>query len=427
MSAGLARARAILADWLGLLAHPPGPPRAPRYLSLDAWRGVACLVVIVFHAAFYAGTGTSAGLPSSAGPRAGPAFFVLATLRWMWLGVPMFFVISGYCIAATADSARRSTRPLGDFFLRRVRRIYPPYWTLWALTAAVVWALPQLLGARGLPIHDPARLSGYQWLGNLTLTEIWRPHLGGGPARLMLDHAWTLCYEEQFYLVCGLILLLARRRFFLGVVLVSLGVAATAPFSFKHVGFLVDGFFFDGSWLLFAAGALVFHRRNYASPALGRAIDAALALGALLAVLFRSWALARLRMGEWERLLAAQFLCGSLFALLLTLVQRWDAPFARSWPGRLLAACGRRCYSLYLVHYPVASVLTYALFTGGVTGLWPTLGVTVPIVSAASLAAGFAFHWLVERHFLNPPVTTEPAAGLRARPQRSPAAVGEAG
>ncbi len=386
-------AREALAAWL----DPRGAPRAARYATLDAWRGLACLIVIVFHASYYAA-------PQEQTPDSRTlAGLVVAALRWTWAGVPMFFVISGYCIAATADSTRRSGAGLGDFFVRRLRRIFPPYWALWLLTALAITLRPGLFPTRDLAIHAPSTLNAAQLVGNLTLTELWRPQLGGGPARFVLEHAWTLCYEEQFYLACGLLLLLARRRFFLGVLLVSLATCALAPWSFKDVGLPVDGFFFDGSFLLFAAGVMLYLRRNYASPAGGRVLDALLVLGALGAYFFRRHALAHFVMGGFERLLAAQLMLGSAFAVVLAATQRFDALTARWRVVRALSFCGRMCYSLYLVHYPIASVLGAALAARGVRGVVPVLGVTIPLVVAAALVAGYAFHVTIERRFLNTP------------------------
>ena len=54
------------------------------------------------------------------------------------------------------------------------------------------------------------------------MTETWRHHLFGDPRAHFPGQAWTLCYEEQFYFVTGMLLLCARRRFFLGVAMVSL-------------------------------------------------------------------------------------------------------------------------------------------------------------------------------------------------------------
>src|SRR5689334_7722377 len=75
------------------------PPRNPRYASLDLWRGIACLMIVILHAAHHAGeAGQTAGTLARA---------ILAVFSKLGSGVPMFFVISGYCIAATSDSSRR--------------------------------------------------------------------------------------------------------------------------------------------------------------------------------------------------------------------------------------------------------------------------------------------------------------------------------
>src|SRR5207244_1662290 len=142
-----------------------------------------------------------------------------------------FFVISGYCIAATADSSRRKSGASASYFRRRLRRILPPYWAALVFTAAVL-GLVTLLGRPDLVMTDPAidtgsiprpaELTAAQWFGNLTLTETWRHYLFGDPELKLLGPSWTLCYEEQFYVVCGVLLLVAPRRFFAGVGVVSL-------------------------------------------------------------------------------------------------------------------------------------------------------------------------------------------------------------
>src|SRR5947209_8469455 len=125
-----------------LTAHLP-VPRCPRYLSLDIWRGLACLLVLVHHSTFYKATGANfKGLLATAS-----AWLETVAAR-LWIGVPLFFVISGYCIAATADSSRRRPHAIGNYFIRRFRRIYPPYWILLALTIAVVLLIDLALAPR---------------------------------------------------------------------------------------------------------------------------------------------------------------------------------------------------------------------------------------------------------------------------------------
>src|SRR5881394_3841162 len=103
---------------------------AARYRTLDAWRGVAALAVLLFHA-------VSPVVPEGGGPLA-------AVCRQGLLGVFIFFPLSGYCILAAveADPERRVGRYLG----RRARRILPPYW------ASILWTVV-LVGATSLVNH----------------------------------------------------------------------------------------------------------------------------------------------------------------------------------------------------------------------------------------------------------------------------------
>src|SRR2546423_626648 len=76
-------------------------PRNPRYISLDIWRGAACLAVVLSHSMIYLGAQTL----SNRGDQ-----IIAALGRLGGWGVWLFFVISGYCIAATSDSTRRQPK-----------------------------------------------------------------------------------------------------------------------------------------------------------------------------------------------------------------------------------------------------------------------------------------------------------------------------
>ena len=196
-----------------------GSPRNPRYRSLDLWRGLACLLVVVFHSSGVAFLSLEA---AGAGQTDALGMGVLALTRIGWVGVPFFFVISGYAISATADVFRRRTGGTGNYFKRRFRRIYPPYWAMLVLMFVAVFAVdvvfaPHLLTGSIAPIERPWSFSPAQWLGNLSLTESWRHTAlaGSDPRDYVMGQAWTLCYEEQFYLVTGIALLVWPARFFL--------------------------------------------------------------------------------------------------------------------------------------------------------------------------------------------------------------------
>lgn len=395
-------------------------PAAVRYQSLDVWRGVACLMVVVVHSSFY----WKFDAPTAGGPDQSVAARLLGLVPMLALGVQIFFVVSGYCIAATADSVRRKPGHTVEYFRRRVRRIFPPYWAalllalaLPALVAALGW--PGLFGSTGAvntgSIPAAAELTGWQWLGNLTLTEEWRHHLVGGDQLNLLGPAWSLCYEEQFYLVCGAILLIAPRRFFTGALLVTLGTLALMVVSAAWGGLPIRGFFFDGRWLLFAAGVFIYYHHNYAAPRRWWLVPAGFALALAAALVVRYGFLAR--SGTEVKSWAFEYVAGVFFAIVLLVLRRWDGLLARARFLKPLAACGTMCYSLYLVHWPITKLTSAALFRAGVRGAWPTLLVTIPVAMAASLLVAWAFYRLVERRFLNQPAG---ASGKDARRVETP-------
>jgi peptidoglycan/LPS O-acetylase OafA/YrhL len=369
-------------------------PAAPRrFESLDHWRGVACLFVVIYHSTIV--------YLATASPSAPAPGWIRAFLEWthhLNVGVALFFVISGYCIAAAADSARRRNSGVGQYFIRRFRRIYPPFWIVVVLSIATFfvldygWSTPLL---SGLPWaqYRPWWYSPSQWIGNLTLTETWRHHLFGDPRGHFPGQAWTLCYEEQFYFVTGVLLLCARRRFFHGVAVVSVAALAAGEICRRN-GVDVDGFFFDGAWLLFAAGVAVFYRIHYTSGRVGWLLDGALVAAVMLSTLVR------------VPIYGATV--GFVFAAALPWLYKVDAPVASSTLLRPILLCGQMCYSLYLVHQIPVKAVSTALYRSGFTGATSTLLITIPASVAVSVALGWAFHVSVERRFLNAPAQPPP-------------------
>ena len=378
-------------------------PRNPRYASLDFWRGVACLMVVVYHASYYASE-----KPEALGPMEDALF---GCISYFWLGVPIFFVISGYCISAACDSMRRGQRSIGEYLFRRYRRIFPPYWICAALSAAAVLAAAatgqgDLFADSRHPIALPQQLTAPQWLGNLTLTESFRDAFFGEESRYFLGHAWSLCYEEQFYLICGLLLAISRRRFFLGAGILSALVFAAGIVN-ALFGVRDSGFFFDGRWLMFALGILVYWTLNYAegrSRTLVPLAVTALGIGSLAVLVYPA---TRTMLPDG---VAFSVLAAPVFAAILLLLHRWDHRLTRSRALRPITWCGTMCYSLYLVHWPVVKPISNALWRGGIDTGALTLLVTIPVCAACSIAAARLFHLTVERRFLNAPVRPETAA-----------------
>jgi peptidoglycan/LPS O-acetylase OafA/YrhL len=148
-----------------------------RQPGLDLLRALAILVVTIYHAGIM-------GFPLP-----GRAH------RFGWIGVDLFFVLSGYLIGGQllAPIARDRPIELGRFFARRALRILPAYFVI----LAIYVFLPSW---REYPEMFPL------WKFLVSVQNIG---LRGGTA---FSHAWSLAVEDQFYLLLPLILLLVIRR-----------------------------------------------------------------------------------------------------------------------------------------------------------------------------------------------------------------------
>ncbi|MCG2841186.1 acyltransferase [Sandaracinobacter sp. RS1-74] len=144
----------------------------PNIAQLDGLRAIAILAVMVFH---------------------------LDIFPIGWMGVPLFFVLSGYLI--TDILIYQKGRDIGSylkrFYWRRTIRIFPLYYAYLAVNAILSLAV-------GLS------LSGYVWfllyLGNYRIGAL-APEVPGG----IIGHLWSLAIEEQFYLIWPFLLFYVRR------------------------------------------------------------------------------------------------------------------------------------------------------------------------------------------------------------------------
>ncbi|MEO6717412.1 MAG: acyltransferase [Novosphingobium sp.] len=152
--------------------------------EVDGLRAVAVLAVILFHAGF-------------------------AFAQGGYLGVDLFFVVSGYLIASILLAGHADGNfSLTAFYLRRIRRILPALLLTMALTSipAVIWMQPDHLENFGQSLVATALMANnvLLWLtgGYWQLDAEFKP----------LMHSWSLGAEEQFYLLGVPLILLALRR-----------------------------------------------------------------------------------------------------------------------------------------------------------------------------------------------------------------------
>jgi peptidoglycan/LPS O-acetylase OafA/YrhL len=346
-------------------------------------------MVVVHHAGFAVTVSETIGAGMEPASRR-----LLVTFLHMAIGTPMFFVISGYCILASMDAMRRRGTSPWRFLTKRLWRTYPPYWAALLGFVAIVMGLDRLglerlyHGVYALELYRPTALDSWQWLGNISLTEGWRPRVVGSYELVFTRVAWTLCFQEQFYFVCFLSLLIAPRRLYSTLVSVTVAASGLHVLAWDAGAAHRLAGTFPAQWHDFAVGLAVYWRLNVAASRAGRrCVD--LGLLALLAI------------ASWNELDSTVKAAG--FGLVLIALRPWDEWLAgRCWlePMR---ACGRRCYSIYLAHLPVCVVGSLCLIELGLRGFWLRGLVIVPAVSAAAVGASWLFYGWVERRFTELP------------------------
>ena len=170
----------------------PGVPKSAYYVALDGLRAVAVIMVFLQHYG------------------AGHAFL----FGWGWTGVDIFFVLSGFLITGLLYDSQNKVHRYRDFYVRRTLRIFPLYYFIWAVILLLApfadwqwnirWALwPAYLGnyARFFFFHQPGDPYRFDKLTFGAPVSAWF----GYPFHLYVGHFWSLCVEEQFYLVWPLV------------------------------------------------------------------------------------------------------------------------------------------------------------------------------------------------------------------------------
>ena len=163
---------------------------------LDGWRGIAVLSVMVYHL----------------WPRRFRHGLYFAEFGWM--GVDLFFALSGFLITRILLAARDRPNYFRNFYARRALRIFPLYYAVVAV-ACLFWPL---FGPHPEPAREvlPRAAAAFGHVTNLW--QAWHHAWFPAPPPFLLGHLWSLAVEEQFYLVWPVVVLLVPdRRWMLAV------------------------------------------------------------------------------------------------------------------------------------------------------------------------------------------------------------------
>jgi peptidoglycan/LPS O-acetylase OafA/YrhL len=355
--------------------HPGGTPAwgtrrgpvVPYVPALDGLRALAVIAVIVYH----------------------------ANHQWLgggFLGVEVFFVISGYLITLLliSERERSGTVSLGNFWMRRARRLLPALFTL--LLGTTVYCA--LFDRDRLGMLRGDIVGGFLYVSNWF--QIWSgSSYTSAFAFAPLRHLWSLAVEEQYYIVWPLIMFVLLRRIrpktlpMLGLVFTALAIAIAIATAMIYRPGPIDTFATTPEQFMSIFGHRVVRIDFLYLGTITRA--SGLLLGAALATMWRPWALRRGRAGSNANgldiagvlaLIALGFMCwkfrevvdvadvgmtgydllyrGGLIAVgIATVVAIATVTHPRSRLGKyvigtpLLVWIGKRSYGLYLYHWTI--------------------------------------------------------------------------
>ena len=301
-----------------------------RIVTIDALRGVASFSVAWFHFTH----GNPAFLPAGVLKSSG---------EYGWLGVQMFFVISGFVIPYALHKAKYEIHHYGRFLVKRIIRLDPPYIADICLILALAYLVPLAPTFSGpRPHYTVSQLLSHLGYVNSLVGKPW-----------LNPVFWSLGIEFQYYLLLGVIfpLLVASSRL--------IRLATTAAL-------LTPGLFISRPSLIFVslpvfvAGILTFQKK----------------IG-LLSIRFFAAGLAVAFSLSWFE--------GGLAIAIVMLLTALSIAFLRL-RSNLLAWLGLVSYSLYLVHVPIGGKVVN-LGARYAHGLFSDIAVLVFAVSASIFAA----------------------------------------
>ncbi len=328
--------------------------------DIDGLRGIAVLSVVLYHA-----------FPS--------------LLPGGFIGVDIFFVISGYLITSLLIESRKAgAHSLIHFYMRRVRRLFPALILVLLTVLALGWYFLFADEYRQLGLHT---VGASAFVSNLLL---WREsgYFDTVAVSKPLLHLWSLGIEEQFYLLWPLMLWFVWKRPRWRLLLIGsiLGVSFVWNILLHQRDPVADFYSPMTRFWELAAGSLLAVLPIARHEASQRLRNLAAWSGALLIVIGLIWAEAAAGFPGYQALLPV---VGGVLLVFAGMSARLNRTLLAAPP---LVWLGLISYPLYLWHWPLLSLLR--IVHGEATSPGLRLGVLV-----SSVGFAVATYWLFERPF----------------------------
>jgi peptidoglycan/LPS O-acetylase OafA/YrhL len=373
----------------GLIDSPLLRPHVP---ALDGKRGLAILAIMVLHFGDLCGQATAA-------QRAWHAL-----ISPLWMGVDLFFVLSGFLITRILLSTKGKPRFFFNFYGRRTVRIFPLYY---GVLLGIFVLLPLIRPGRPTPELRAQQIWFWTYLSNFRMA--WTGQLWATDT-VRVNHFWSLAVEEQFYLVWPTLVYLMDRRWLRRM---CLAVIAAAPVAravailgfqvrwavvFGTTPFRMDTLCYGALIAVLAQDAKALQRVRRWAP-----LAVALCLAGLACVFA---ARGDLDSGQRSIQISAYTLTGPLFAglILWTLAKPGPTRLSRAFEARWLTLLGKYSYGLYVLHYLLMPQFQHIFSlidprASGELGLVQTLAFEALAMACSLVIAILSYHFY-EAQFL---------------------------
>ncbi|MBS1706833.1 MAG: acyltransferase [Armatimonadetes bacterium] len=358
--------------------------RQGRVLAIEGMRGLAALYVVIGHFATMVDPNRSLWDLSK---HPGWLAWITRPLWYGHLAVAAFIVISGFCLqmAVEARMDRAGNVDWKDYFVRRCRRILPPYYACLAISLAVALLVtrhyPRMPFVQYVPVTQDNVLAHLFMVHNFR--PDWMYKINGV--------LWSIAIEFQLYFAFP-VLSLGMRKVGFGTIFIASALASAALTLWIPGGTKLY-FWFAGLFVLGMASARLAIRKpewvHRGWPWIA------------LALMYGGWRLAWVKTGQYETaLVSGDVVVGLSTAIALAYVLVAPNSFtSRVIGSKPLAWLGLFSYSLYLMHHPILQVIFVhrprAVQTPGASFIYLGL-IGLPII----LGLCYAFFWIFERPFM---------------------------
>ena len=310
---------------------------------------------------------------------------------WTWVGVDLFFVLSGYLLGGILIDNRNSDNYFKTFYVRRICRIFPLYFGFVGLLLSLRLFSPVLAALIGLA--EPAKPHQLpDWAYLCFIQNVYLGRFGFDVRNILwLGPTWSLAVEEQFYLMLPIILrfLPVKRLLWLVIAAICFSMGLRTGIFLFHPYAVTMNFFlypcrWDSMWIGVLAAWLV--RQPFFQPF---AVQRRLMLGVLLhlsaiPVVLLFWEYRNLDSRASVAMAFYGYTMIAVTAALLILIAHIfpDGVIARSFCWRPLRWLGKISFAVYLFHTMILELMHSLLY-----GKNPSLSAAQELVVVVSALA----------------------------------------